>query len=78
MTALARPLYLGAVAAVYAFLLAPIAIVVLASFNAGEYLTFPPSGLSLKWYGKFFSMRPFTEALLLSLRVALISTGRPR
>ena len=33
---------------VYAFLLAPILVVVGASFNAGNFLTFPPQGLSLR------------------------------
>ena len=32
--------------AVYLFLLAPIAVVVIASFNAGGFLTFPPQGLT--------------------------------
>jgi putative spermidine/putrescine transport system permease protein len=55
----------------FAFLLAPIAIVVLAAFNAGEYLTFPPQGLSLRWFENFFASRPFMSALWYSLRLAL-------
>ena len=35
---------------VYAFLLLPLVIVVLAAFNAGNYFTFPPQGFSLKWF----------------------------
>ena len=39
-----RALFLGVVAAAYGFLLLPLVIVVLASFNSGELLTFPPQG----------------------------------
>jgi putative spermidine/putrescine transport system permease protein len=34
----------------YAFLLAPLAIVVLMSFSDDPYLNFPPHGFSLRWY----------------------------
>jgi putative spermidine/putrescine transport system permease protein len=56
---------------VFAFLLAPILIVVLAAFNAGEYLTFPPQGFSTRWFENFFSSRPFMRALSYSVRLAL-------
>jgi putative spermidine/putrescine transport system permease protein len=61
------------VVGVYVFLLLPIVIVVLASLNAGEYLTFPPQGLSLRWYGSFFQSQPFMDAFKLSLQVAATS-----
>ena len=35
---------------VYAFLLAPLVVVVLASFNSADLLSFPPRGFSLRWY----------------------------
>lgn len=44
---------------VYAFLLLPMVIVVLAAFNAGNYFTFPPQGFSLKWFANFFQRREF-------------------
>jgi putative spermidine/putrescine transport system permease protein len=58
----------------FAFLLAPILIVVLAAFNAGEYLTFPPQGFSLRWFENFFASRSFMRALSYSLRLALAVT----
>jgi putative spermidine/putrescine transport system permease protein len=67
-----RRCYLAFVAMVYAFLLAPLAIVVLASFNAGAYLTFPPQGLSLRWYGRFFDSQPFMDAFAVSLKLGLL------
>ncbi|RPH54999.1 MAG: ABC transporter permease, partial [Acidobacteria bacterium] len=51
---------------VYAFLLLPMVIVVLAAFNAGNYFTFPPQGFSLKWFANFFNRREFMQALWLS------------
>jgi putative spermidine/putrescine transport system permease protein len=49
-------------------------IVVLASFNAGEYLSFPPEGFSLRWYAKFLSSTSFMQSLWFSLELALICT----
>ena len=55
---------------VYAFLLIPMLIVVLAAFNAGNYFTFPPQGFSLKWFANFFQRREFMQALWLSTELA--------
>lgn len=65
--------FLALVGAVYAFLLLPLVIVVLASFNAGEYLTFPPQGFSLRWYAAFLQSGPFMDSLLFSLELALVA-----
>jgi putative spermidine/putrescine transport system permease protein len=69
-----RGLYLGLVTLVYLFLLTPLVIVVLASFNSGEYLSFPPEGFSLRWYAKFLSSTSFMQSLWFSLQLALICT----
>lgn len=67
---------LGAVvAAVYVFLMLPIAIVMLASINAGKYLQFPPEGFSLQWYAKFFASRPFMDATWLSLKLGIVAAA---
>lgn len=63
-----------AVTLIYAFLLAPIVIVVVAAFNSGTYLTFPPEGLSLRWFDAFFRSRPFTRSFTFSLELAAIAT----
>jgi len=60
-----------AVTAVYAFLLLPLVIVVVAAFNAGSYFTFPPQGLSLRWFTNFFRRREFMQALWLSIDLGL-------
>lgn len=60
--------------AIYAFLLAPLVIVVLAAFNAGTYLRFPPQGLSFRWFVEFAHSRSFVGSLIFSLRLAAIVT----
>jgi len=52
------------------FLLAPIAIVLVFAFNPTPYISFPPVGISLRWFDKFFGSADFMSALFLSLWVA--------
>lgn len=52
------------------FLCAPIGIVVVVSFNATEFIQFPPQGWSLRWYENYWSARQWIGPTLLSLRVA--------
>ena len=74
------PLLTGSVvAAVYLFLLAPVIVVVVASFDGGSpvggraFLNFPPSDLSLQWYS---AIQPrLYRALWISLSVATIATA---
>ncbi len=60
---------------VYLFLMAPIVVVAGASFNAGAFLTFPPQGLSLRWYDTFFHNEVFLSAIRTSVLVAAITTA---
>jgi len=69
-----RGLYLGVVALVYVFLLTPLLIVVAASFNSAEYLSFPPEGFTLRWYAKFLNSASFMQSLWFSLELALLCT----
>lgn len=62
------------VGAVYAFLLLPIAIIVLMSLNAGEFMTFPPQGISLRWFGALFVNEAFMRAIRSSLLLAATAT----
>lgn len=54
--------------AVFAFLLAPVAVVVIVSFNGGPVLSFPPSSFTTRWYAQ---IKPeFFDGLYVSLIVA--------
>src|SRR5690606_4676619 len=55
------------------FLVAPIVAITLGSLTAGNYVSFPPQGLSLKWYAAIFSQPSYLQALLLSLVIACLS-----
>jgi putative spermidine/putrescine transport system permease protein len=70
----ARAAFLSFVGAVYAFLMLPILIVVLLSFNSSRSLNFPPDGFSLRWYVSFFNSQPFMESFRLSLVLAVVAT----
>ncbi len=56
------------------FLGLPTFVILIASFTAGEILTFPPEGLSLRWYQELLGMRDFQGALWRSVQVAAICT----
>lgn len=58
---------------VYAFLYAPIAILIVYSFNASRYSAVW-GGFSLDWYIKLFQNEAVAQALLNSLIVAAVST----
>ncbi len=57
----------------FAYLLLPVIIVALTALNAGEYLTFPPQGLSLRWIRAFLSNESFLRSYLLSFGLALLA-----
>jgi putative spermidine/putrescine transport system permease protein len=57
-----------------AFSLAPGFIVLLASLTAGTSLSFPPQGLSLRWYWTLFQGHEYLAALWTSATLALFAT----
>jgi len=63
-----------AVTLIYLFLLAPIVIVVAASFNPDQANALPRSGLSLRWYREFAASDGFVSAQL-GLVAALAATA---
>ena len=65
-----RIAYYGVSSAILVFMLAPIAIILVFAFNPTPYISFPPVGVTLRWFEKFFSNADFMLALWLSLRVA--------
>lgn len=63
-------------ALVMAFLVAPLVVIVIASFTPTALITFPPKGFSLKWYANIFQgSTHFMEGLGNSLKLGLIATG---
>lgn len=60
---------------VFMFLLAPLIVIVLASFSPTPIVVFPPKGFSLKWYQNIFtSSTNFLSGFVNSIEVAVIAT----
>lgn len=64
----------GFVSAALIILSAPTLVVLGASFTAGNMITFPPEGLSLKWYAAIAGASDLGDAFGRSLYVATICT----
>jgi putative spermidine/putrescine transport system permease protein len=63
------PAYLSVVVV---YLTLPMLVVVLASFDSAEYVQFPPSGLTLKWYFRVFN----SESIMLAIEnSAIVGAG---
>ncbi len=56
------------------FLCAPIFIVVVASFTASDFITFPPGHVSLRWFQKVLSNSEFIAPIWNSLKLAATAT----
>jgi spermidine/putrescine transport system permease protein len=63
---------------VYGFMFLPVVVVVLLSFNASQFGSFPMTGLSLRWFGELWQneavLRAFRTSFLLGGLTAVIST----
>jgi putative spermidine/putrescine transport system permease protein len=53
------------------YLLAPTIVVMLASVSDTAFLTFPPRGLSVRWYENFLARDEFLDSLVFSLWLAV-------
>ena len=59
---------------VFAFLMLPVAVVVLASFSTTSFLTVPPQGVTLRWYGRVLESAEYLDAIRISLLLAAAAT----
>jgi putative spermidine/putrescine transport system permease protein len=67
----ARALQLIWTALAYLFLLAPILVLILASFDEAKFFRFPPQSLSLHWYEAAAASSEYRSALTASAIIAL-------
>ncbi len=72
---LGRLAVLAAVILAYAVVFAPIVMVVVTSFFDQEIVTFPPEGLTWRWYLNAWAQRDFARGFLTSLQIALAATA---
>ncbi|TPW33187.1 ABC transporter permease [Martelella alba] len=57
----------------FIFLLAPIAVLIFASFDDASFFRFPPKDYSLRWYQAAIESREYKSALTVSLIVAVLA-----
>lgn len=58
----------------FVFMLAPILVVIVVSFTSAGYVAFPIPGWSMKWFANIFAYRPFIDAMIVSIEVAVGAT----
>ncbi len=59
-------------AAVYVFIALPTVVVLAISFTSAPYMSFPPPGLSLRWYATLLHQHMWTDAFGLSALLVII------
>lgn len=60
-------------ALVYVFMFAPIVVVVILSFNAADYGSFPMQGLSWRWFVKLWENQTIVSAFVTSLMLGILT-----
>ncbi len=70
-----NPLLVLYVALVYGFLLGPLFVVVAAAFSGASFLEFPPSSLSVRWFGNILEVSAFLDTFIISLQLAVMGTA---
>jgi putative spermidine/putrescine transport system permease protein len=69
-----HPILVVVAALVYLFLMLPLVIVVGAALSDTTYLTFPPQGLSLRWFENILAISAFRRTIVTSLQIAFLGT----
>ena len=72
---LQRVAFHASVVTAFAFVLAPLVLIVWLSFFYNEILALPPQGYSLRWYYAIANQPQFISGLTLSVTVALLATA---
>ncbi len=67
--------FLAFIALIYAFILIPILVVLVASVSTTNTLTFPPAGFTLRWFAGLTQLDNYIDAFRYSLEVALAATA---
>lgn len=70
-----HPLLIVMTVLVYVFLLGPLIIIFGASLSDTTYLTFPPQGLSLRWFENIWNISAFRRTIVTSLQMAILGTS---
>jgi len=69
-----HPVLIGFTVLVYIFLLGPLIIIFGAALSDTTYLTFPPQGLTLRWFENIWNISAFRRTIVTSLQMAFLGT----
>jgi putative spermidine/putrescine transport system permease protein len=75
MRARVHPALVAVTVGVYLFLTIPLVIILGSALSDTTYLTFPPQGLTLRWFVNIFEISAFRATILTSLQIAFFSTA---
>ena len=70
-----HPLLIAFAALTFAFLIGPLIIIIGTSLSDTSFLTFPPQGLSLRWYENIFEISAFRRTMVTSFTLAVGGTA---
>jgi putative spermidine/putrescine transport system permease protein len=59
--------------AIILYILLPIIVLIVNSFNKSKFFEFPPTGFSLQWFEKFLVNKEYQASLLVSVKIAAVS-----
>ncbi|MGE0238549.1 MAG: ABC transporter permease [Parvibaculaceae bacterium] len=59
----------------FAFLIVPLLVIIPLGFNAGDFLTFPMTGYSLRWYWELFGSSQWLPPMLNSFFISLVAAA---
>jgi putative spermidine/putrescine transport system permease protein len=60
---------------VFGYLMLPVLVIALASFSRTSYLTVPPKGVTLRWFGAILADPEYLHAIAFSVALALVATA---
>lgn len=60
---------------IFGFIMLPLIVVMISSFNPGEYLVFPPKGFSLVWYERVLTEGRYAGPFWNSIWIAIVTTS---
>ncbi|SNT26220.1 ABC transporter permease [Tropicimonas sediminicola] len=69
-----HPLLIAATVVTFLFLLGPLVVIIGAALSDTSFLTFPPQGLTLRWFSNIFEISAFTRTMGTSFMLAVGGT----
>jgi putative spermidine/putrescine transport system permease protein len=73
--ALGRGLMRAMIATAYLIIFAPVVMIVATSFFSQQIVSFPPPGLTFRWYANAWDKPEFLRGLITSFQVALLAAA---